>query len=136
MFNAKTGDVHGSETIIGSSVKVEGKFHGTGNVTIEGRVVGSMKTDGDVIITQSADIQANVDARNVTIAGTVTGNVKAHERLEIAESAKVFGDVEAKIVSVGAGAVLNGKCTVTNESPSVADQSVAKSGKTRQAEAV
>lgn len=101
-----------SETVIGSSIKVEGNFVGHGNIIVEGRVTGSMKTDQDLRIVPGAVVEADVEARNVFIAGDVRGNVKAHDRLELTESAKVSGDVQAKVVSIGAGASLNGKCTM------------------------
>lgn len=104
-----------SETIIGSSVKVDGNFIGKGNLVVEGKVTGSMKTNHDIRITQGATVKANIDAQNIFVAGEIHGTVKAHERLELAESARVYGDVETKLISVAAGAVLNGKCTMVTD---------------------
>lgn len=117
----------GSQTIIGSSVKVEGKFEGNGNVVIEGSVVGSVHTAHDLQVVEGAVVHADLDAKNVTISGEVHGSIKARETLELSPSARVYGDVEGKTISVGAGAILNGKCTmqatpstepVTDEIPS------------------
>lgn len=102
-----------SETLIGASVKVEGKFVGRGNVVIEGRLVGSLKTDGNLHITQTATVTADIEAKNVVIAGQVHGNVKANERLDLLETAKLVGNVEAKILSVAANAAFNGKSTMS-----------------------
>lgn len=105
-----------SETIIGSSVKVDGNFIGKGNLVVEGKVTGSMKTNHDIRITQGAMVKANIEAQNIFVAGEIHGSVKAHERLELSESAKIYGDVETRTVSIVAGAVLNGKCTMLSES--------------------
>lgn len=110
----------GTETVIGSSVKVDGKFIGRGNIVIEGKVVGSMKTDQDLHIQGSATVHADIEARNIFVAGEVRGNIKAQDRLELAESAKVTGDVLAKVVTINAGATLNGKCTMTAETIPIA----------------
>lgn len=140
MFTRETADktTGSSETVIGSSVKIEGKFIGNGNVTIEGSVVGSLKTDHDLVITQSAKIQASVTAKNIFVSGEVHGTVKAYERLEVSETAKIYGDVEAKVISVGAGAVLNGKCTMlgasaeaTEEGEKDQSRQAVRQGKTR-----
>ena len=124
--NRKNGE---QETIIGPSVKVDGKFSGQGNILIEGRVTGSMKTQEDIDIALGASVAASLEAKNVTVAGEVQGNIKARERLVLTETAKVIGDVEAKTVAIGAGAILNGKCTMVAEGapvPVMSEQPVGK----------
>ena len=104
----------GVETILGPTVRIDGKFVGKGNVVVQGNVSGSLRTTEDLQIEDGAVVKANVDAKNVVIAGEVHGSVKAAERLELTATAKIFGDVEAKTISIGAGAILNGKCTMTD----------------------
>jgi len=103
------------ETIIGPSVKVEGDFVSKGNVTVEGAVHGTLKTDKDLKVGVNAKISANVLATNAFIAGEVKGNVKVTNKLELTDTSKIFGDVDAKILVVAAGAVLNGKCSMCQE---------------------
>lgn len=105
----------GVETILGPTVRIDGKFVGKGNVVVQGNVSGGLRTSEDLQIEEGAVVKANVDAKNIVISGEVHGMVKAAERLELTTSAKVFGDVEAKTISIGAGALLNGKCTMTSE---------------------
>ena len=103
------------ETVIGHSVKVEGDFASKGNVTVEGAVYGTLKTDKDLKIGSSAKISADVFAGNAFIAGEVKGNVKVGNKLEMADTSKIFGDVEAKTLIMAAGAILNGKCSMCQE---------------------
>lgn len=116
----------GSVTVIGSSIKVEGKFVGRGNVDVEGKVVGGIKTDQDLHIHASAKVRADIEAKNIFVAGEVHGNIHAQERLELSETARVTGDVLAKVVMIAAGATLNGKCAMT------ADAATEKEGATQQ----
>jgi cytoskeletal protein CcmA (bactofilin family) len=109
---AKEGE---TETIIGPSVKVEGDFVSKGNVTVEGAVYGTLKTDKDLKIGSVAKISANVIAANAFVSGEVKGNVKVHGKLELSDTSKIFGDVEAKTLIMAAGAVLNGKCSMCQE---------------------
>ena len=117
MFSGEAPKVRqeGSGTVIGSSIKVEGKFVGRGNVDVEGKVVCSIKTDQDLHIHANATVRADVDAKNVFVAGEVHGNIHAQERLELAETAKVTGDVLAKVVTIAAGATMNGKCAMASD---------------------
>lgn len=104
-----------AETIIGPSVKVEGDFSGDGNVIVEGVVMGSLTTQKNLSVTETAKITADVEAQNALIAGEINGNLTIHEKLEIAATAKVHGDVQAKILSITPGAVLNGRCSVASD---------------------
>ncbi len=103
------------ETIIGPSVKVEGDFASKGNVTVEGAVYGTLKTDKDLKVGVNAKISANILAANAFIAGEVKGNVKVTNKLELTDTSKIFGDVDAKTLVVAAGAILNGKCSMCQE---------------------
>ncbi len=108
-------DFKAPETVIGSSVEVEGNFVGQGDVIVEGSVKGSLKTKGNLKVGAGARIKAEVEAVNAFVAGEIKGNVKVKERLELTESAKIFGNVEAKVISVKPGAILNGKCQMVAE---------------------
>lgn len=100
-------------TIIGEGVKLEGKFSGAGNVTVRGEVVGSLKTSDDILIEQSAKIEADVEAKNLTIAGEIHGNVLCHGQLRLLSSGKIFGDVTTAILSVETGAAIKGQCSTS-----------------------
>ncbi len=103
------------ETIIGPSVKVEGNFKGDGNVTVEGIVQGSLKTNHLLKIGVNAKIKAEVEAANLLLSGEIRGNVKVSEKASLASTAKIFGNIETKTLSVEEGAIINGKCTMVKE---------------------
>ena len=100
------------ETIIGSSVKVEGNFVGSGDVIVEGTVSGLLKTAKNLKVGEQAKIKADVEAENVFTSGEIRGNVKIKGKLEMKSSAKIFGNVETGVLSVEEGAILNGKCVM------------------------
>ncbi|MFH1207214.1 MAG: polymer-forming cytoskeletal protein [Patescibacteria group bacterium] len=103
------------ETIIGPSVKVEGNFKGDGNVTVEGVVQGSLKTNHTLKIGNSARVKAEVEAANLLLSGEIRGNVKISEKATLLRSAKIFGNLDTKILSVEEGAIINGKCTMVKD---------------------
>lgn len=107
---ARTGGE--TETVIGPSVRVEGKFVGHGNVVVEGKVVGSMKTDGDVRITEGAALKASLEAKSATVSGELHGNVKIADHLQLTATARITGDVETKTITIESGAQLNGRCVM------------------------
>jgi cytoskeletal protein CcmA (bactofilin family) len=102
------------ETVIGPSVQVDGNFSGQGNVIIEGGVTGTLKTSADIRIGENAKVKADIDAHNISCSGEIRGNtVNVTERLDLTKSARVYANVKAKVITMEAGAILNGKITMT-----------------------
>ena len=106
----------GIETIIGSSVKVEGDFLGEGDVTVEGAVFGTLKTKGSVFIKQGARVEAEVAADSITSAGVIKGNVTVVKKIELSSTASVEGNIQAETLSVESGARIKGQCLIGSQS--------------------
>ncbi len=122
-----------AETIIGSSVKVEGDFIAEGDVIVEGLVSGSLKTEKSLRVGENAKIIANVSAGNALIAGEIQGNLKIKESLELTATAKVFGDIKTNTLSVAPGAIIQGKCLIGEEKKSKPEK-IDKIGKSKKEE--
>ena len=113
MFNKENNkDIKEAETIIGPSIKVKGNFHGQGNIIIEGKVEGSIKTNSYLLVGGESMISANIEAKNAKIDGKVTGNIQIEEYLEIGSTAIINGDINAKILSIAKGAIVNSNCSM------------------------
>ncbi len=104
--NADNRDI---ETVIGSTVKVDGNFVGSGDVSVEGHVAGTLKTSKNLRVGQSAVVKADVEAANVLVAGEIRGHVVCKGKVELASTGKIFGNVDTQSISVAHGAVLHGK---------------------------
>lgn len=113
---AKEGQVHDNNyTVFGEAIKVEGTISGNGDLMIHGDVVGTIKTAGDVVVKDTANIKANLEANNVTVSGEIHGNVTCQGQLQIQSSGKIFGDVSAKTIAVEVGAIIKGQCSAGGE---------------------
>ena len=112
--NAQTSK-NETDTIIGSSVKVDGNFKSNGNILVEGMVQGSIKTKSNLTIGKEAKIKAEVETNNLYLSGEIKGNVRVLEKAELKSTAKVLGNLETKLLSVEEGAIINGKCTMLAE---------------------
>ena len=99
------------ETVIGTSVSVEGTFHSEDNMLVDGSVTGTLATTKNLTVGKDAHIKADVSAANMSISGEVRGNLSATGSIKLAASARVYGDVEIHIISIETGAVLQGRCT-------------------------
>ncbi len=126
MFNPKLEETSSYDqpvTTVGQAVKIEGTFSGSGNVVVYGEVVGTLKTSNDLVIEESARIEADVEASNMTVSGEVHGSVVCHGQLQLKASGKIYGDVTTDNISVETGAVINGKCTSGSSSTATTKKS-------------
>lgn len=101
------------ETVIGRGTSINGKIAASGTLRIEGRVQGTIQADGDIIITEHAQVEAELRGRQIAIAGQVKGNVFAGARLELVGSGKLFGDFHAPRFVVAEGAAFEGHSHMT-----------------------
>jgi len=119
MFNKenKLEKFKDAETIIGASIKVKGNFQGQGNIIIEGMLEGSLKTEANLFIGDSARVIANIESKDASINGEVKGNIKSRGYLALGGTAKIFGDIQYGEISIEKGAVINGQLLMLSDEP-------------------
>lgn len=101
-----------SETVVGSSLRVEGDLKSQGDIRIDGEVKGSIATDGAVLIGTSAKLLANVRAASVEVAGSVEGDITAAKRVALTETARVKGNLTCTELVIAQGAQFTGQSTM------------------------
>lgn len=108
MFRS-SGDLNGFLDA-GSHIKGELNFEDT--FRIDGRLTGSVVSDGELIVGEGGDVDGEVNVRRVFVSGTVRGTLRASERVTIVASGKVFADIEAPSLKIEDGALFEGRCTM------------------------
>lgn len=126
MFKNKPIQVDGNvDTLIGPQVVIEGDFHFSGGLYIEGRVVGRVLASDDqkstLTLAENGSIEGEVRAPVVVVNGRVDGDIHAGERVELAARARVTGDVHYRIVEMVAGAVITGRLLHAEAAVAAAD---------------
>ena len=108
-------------TLIGPGTVVEGDLRAEGGVRVEGAVLGSVYTEGDLEVARTGRVEGReVRARNVLVNGTVRAKVVAAGKLVLTKTGRLEGDVSAKALDIEAGAVFVGR-SVTGEAAGVED---------------
>lgn len=99
---------------IGKTVVIRGEVKGGEDLTIDGRVEGTIQlTEHRLTIGPNADVAADITARDVLAQGKVKGNITASGRVELRAGAVVEGDVRALRLAIEDNAVLRGKVDLT-----------------------
>lgn len=97
-----------ANTVIGSSIVVDGEISGEEPITILGTVKGKVAVAQGVIVEAGATVEADIEGQTVTISGKVTGNVTAREKLELRPESKMVGNAKAPRIVVADGATFKG----------------------------
>lgn len=94
---------------IGQGVMIRGLVSGTGDLTIEGQVEGTISLDDHVVtIARSGRVEAQVLAKEVNVMGQVDGNISATDTINVHESAIIDGGLGAPHVGIEEGASFRG----------------------------
>ena len=114
-----------STTLI-SSDTIKGDISFTGQLDVEGTVVGSIQaTSGDAVlrVVSGGRVAGEIKVPHATVNGKVEGDIHASERLILSEQAVVDGDVYYNLIEMAVGAKVNGGL---RHSSNVADDLAAK----------
>lgn len=101
----------GFETVIGANCVLEGMLSSTGNVRIDGTFSGTLDIKGNILVGETARINAHIDARNISIAGAVRGNVTGN-KVQLLRTGRIWGDINANALTTEEGAFIDGKITM------------------------
>lgn len=103
-------EISNSSNTIGKGTFLEGNVETFGNIRIEGKVTGNVKSKSKVALGPSSFVQGNVIAQNADLEGEVKGRIEVAELLVLKATAVIHGDIIAGKLVVESGAVFNGTC--------------------------
>jgi len=114
MFNKEekkvAEEISNSSNIIGKGTILEGNIETYGNIRVEGKVVGNIKTKSKVALGQSSKVEGNILAQNAEVAGEVSGKLEVTDQLLLRPTAVISGDIITNKLIVETGATFNGGC--------------------------
>ena len=104
---------------IGKSIVIRGDVTGSEDLTVEGRVEGTIQLrDHTVAVGSTGQVQAHIVAKAIVVLGQVKGNLTAAEKVDIREKGSVEGDIVAPRVAIADGAEFRGSIDMRREEPS------------------
>jgi cytoskeletal protein CcmA (bactofilin family) len=99
----------GQVSVLGRSLKLEGRLGGEEDLVVEGRVSGEIDIPGhQVTIGPEGRVEAEIRATAIVVEGEVHGNLSAEEQVVVRASGKVHGDIRAPRVALDQGCRFKG----------------------------
>ena len=97
---------------LGPDVSIEGTLRFDHSVLIEGSFKGTIESQGQLVIGEQAEVDADIKSRNVSIKGNVTGTINASERVQVQGNATVMGDITTPSLQMDETVTFEGKCSM------------------------
>ena len=124
MFTSKENqkvaeELRDSSNNIGKGTLLKGDVETYGNLRVEGKVVGNVKTKSKIVLGQSAHVEGNILAQNAEIEGELNGNIEITEVLILKPTAIIHGDIVTNKLIVESGAKFNGGCKMGSVSKEI-----------------
>jgi cytoskeletal protein CcmA (bactofilin family) len=111
LANAKPLDPSAPPSIISRDLKIVGDLLSEGEIQIDGRVNGDIRTKV-LTVGETAHVKGEIVAETVRVLGHVDGQIKA-KSVKLALTAHVVGDILHEDLSIETGAFLEGNCKRT-----------------------
>ena len=97
----------------GSHLKGELTFEET--FRIDGKFEGKIPSGSELILGDSAEVDAEIRVERLSINGSLKGSVHASERIEIHPRARVTAQLHTPVLRVEEGAFFQGSCSMGPE---------------------
>lgn len=99
----------------GSHFKGELSFDDT--LRIDGKFEGTIRSANQLVIGETAEVDADIQVGSISIDGTVRGIVVAKSKIEIHPHGKVFAQLTAPTLKIEEGALFQGSCSMETRKP-------------------
>jgi len=104
----KRGRALSAPSIISADMTMQGTVNSAGDIQIDGRLEGDVRSVG-LVIGEKAEIYGEIFAEEVTVRGKVIGRICARKVL-LAATSHVEGDILHEALAVETGAFFEGNC--------------------------
>lgn len=105
------------EKILDVDAQMQGtlSFKDPVNLRINGKFEGNLDIRGNLTVSSTAMIWADITGENIVIGGRVKGKITAKERLTLLPTAVVEGDIYPAKLNVAEGAIFEGHCSMLHD---------------------
>lgn len=98
--------------LIGAGTTIEGDIKSTGDIRVDGTLIGSLNTKGKVVIGQTGNVDGEIICQNADVSGTIKGKITVQELLSLKATSKLNGDIITNKLAIEPGANFSGSCSM------------------------
>lgn len=120
MFNAKSKSEsstvgQGGNSLIGAGTTIKGDIVSSGDVRIDGTLIGNIQCAAKVLIGQDGVVEGDIEGQQADILGKVSGKIQVTELLNLRGNAIIRGNLRAGKLQIEPSVTFNGQCHMGKE---------------------
>ncbi len=104
--------------LIGNGTTIKGEIIATGDIRIDGTVIGTLKSTGKIVVGQQGVIEGDLMCNSTDISGRIKGTIRVEELTTLKSTSRIEAELYTKQLFIEVGAIFTGKCDM---SPKVAE---------------
>ena len=102
-----------ARNLIGKGTVIKGDVDSSGDIRVDGHLIGSLKSNGKIVIGQTGMVEGDITCKQADISGVVKGVLKCEELTSLKSTSRVEIDLITKQLYIEVGAIFTGKCQMT-----------------------
>ena len=112
-----------ARNIIAQGTSIKGDIDSSGDFRIEGKLVGTVKVKGKIVIGESGSVEGQIHCQSADISGYAKVKMEVTELTSLRANCKYEGEIITKKISIEPGALFSGTCQMGNTSTSTINPS-------------
>ena len=102
-----------ARNLIGKGTVIKGDVESSGDIRVDGRLIGSLKSNGKIVVGQTGEVEGDLTCKQADISGVVKGILKCEELTSLKATSRVEVDLVTKQLFIEVGAIFTGKCQMS-----------------------
>lgn len=102
------------KNLIGNGTTIKGDIESTGDIRIDGKLIGSITSTGKVVIGKDGVVEGNIKCKEADISGNVKGTIDVSELSSLRATSRLEVELITKQLLIEIGSIFTGKCTMSN----------------------
>ncbi len=102
--------------IIGAGTNIKGDINCSGDIRIDGGLVGNLNVQGKVVIGTTGSIKGEITCKNSDVEGKIEGKISVTELLSLKATSSIQGDIKTRRLAIEPGANFTGNCVMNHAS--------------------
>jgi cytoskeletal protein CcmA (bactofilin family) len=98
--------------IIGNGTIIKGDIKASGDMRIDGTLIGSVTSKGKVVVGTTGNVEGEIICQSADFSGNIKAKVTVAELLAMKASANLTGEVSTGKISIEPGAKFSGSCNM------------------------
>ncbi len=108
------GSDSSARNIIGHGTTIKGDLESNGDFRIDGCLVGSITSNGKIVIGETGTVEGQVTCKQADISGKIDAKLDVAELTVLKSSAQFKGELITAKIAIEVGAQFSGTCQMKN----------------------